>query len=365
MFRKKVFARIYREAAAEGGDLGGASTTTGEGTGLDTLQANADGSMQATGSVATRLMSSGMRVAALRTNDVLRKDEWKEFDKAVVEVAKSRLLIVGDLIARGLQYSLTNALGTTILQWEQLNEMSDAEITMSGLAESENDRAVFTLKSLPVPLIHKDFHINIRALEASRRTGESLDTTQARQATRKVAEATEKMFVDGVTLTHGGGNIYGLTNHPSRNTGSLTSNWADTVNTTGEEIVTDVLKMIDALVSDNMYGPYNLYVPTSYFTRLSDDYKANSDRTIMERILAIPQIQAVIPSSFLAGGASGEVVMLQTTSDVIDVVDGIQPTPVMWDSHGGMVMNFKVLSIMLPRIKADVEGQCGVAHFSV
>jgi hypothetical protein len=44
---------------------------------------------------------------------------------------------------------------------------------------------------------------------------------------------------------------------------------------------------------------------------------------------------------------------------------GLQPTTVQWDSHGGMVMNFKVLAIMVPRIKTDSASQSGVAHFSV
>lgn len=330
----------------------------------DTLSVNA-GSMSAGGSVAARLLQSGFKVEALRTNDVLRKDEWIQYDEAVVEVARANLVLVGDLMARGLTYNLANALGVTSLQWEQVTDMTDAEVTMSGLAESERDRVTFNLLSLPIPLTHKDFTVNIRTLEASRRNGESLDTTQARVATRKVAERIEKTFVDGFALPFGGGNIYGLTNHPNRNTGSLTSNWADSVNTTGEEIVGDVMNMLEAAVGDNFYGPYELVVPNDYFVRLADDYKANSDRTIMERILAIPGISAVKPSAYLAGGASGEVVLFQLSTDVVDVVDGIQPTPVTWDTNGGFVMHYKVMAIVVPRVKADAEGKSGVVHFSV
>jgi hypothetical protein len=50
--------------------------------------------------------------------------------------------------------------------------------------------------------------------------------------------------------------------------------------------------------------------------------------------------------------------------DTVDVIDGLQPTPVMWESHGGMMMHFKVLSIMVPRLKSDFNGNCGIAHFS-
>jgi uncharacterized linocin/CFP29 family protein len=305
-----------------------------------------------------------MNVNALRTNEILHKDEWKNFDTTVVEVAKSKLVLVGDLMARGLTYNLNNALGTTLVQWEQLTEITDAEVSMSGLSDTQKDKPTYGLKSLPIPLIHKDFSINIRALEASRKTGQSLDTTQANQATRRVSEMIEKMFVQGFSLPFGGGNIYGLTNHGSRNTGSLTSAWSNAAITTGEEIVADVLRMMAALVVDNMYGPYVLYVPNDYYTRLADDYKANSDRTILERLLAIPGLSSVLPTSYLVGGTNGQVVLMQATSDVVDVIDGIQPTPVMWDSHGGFVMNFKVMAIMIPRVKDDASGQCGIAHYT-
>lgn len=360
MFKKRYIKQdaATGEGSPAGGGAGGAPA-------VDILNINGANNITGHGSVAMRLLQNNMSVNALRTNEVLHKDEWKQYDSTVVEVAKSRLLLVGDLIARGLTYSLSNALGTTLLQWEQANEITDAEVSMTGLSDTQRDKMGYGLKSLPIPLIHKDFQLNIRALEASRKTGQALDTTQVAQATRRVAEMTEKIFVQGYSLPFGGGNIYGMKTLASRNTGNLTSNWADTANTTGEEIVADVLRMIDALVADNMYGPYVLYVPTNYHTRLGDDYKANGDRTIMERILAIPGISGVLPTSYLTGGASGEVVLMQATSDVVDVVDGLQPTPVSWDSHGGFVMNFKVMSIMIPRVKDDASGQCGIAHFVV
>lgn len=364
MKRKGKFHKLLDQISGDGTPAGGAPAG-GDGVQTEVLQVNAQGSLQGGGSVAAKLLANGMQVNALRTNDTLRKEEWVQYDEAVVDVARARMPLVARLMEKGLSYNLTNALGTTILQWEQISDMTDAEMTMSGLADSQRDRASFNLVGLPLPITHKDFSINIRALEASRRTGETLDTTQARMATRVVAEKIEKTLVQGVTMPLGGNSIYGFTNHPSRNTGALTSNWADSVNTTGEEIVNDVLRMMAALVADNMYGPYDLVVPPDYFVRLADDYKAGSDRTILERILAIPGIESVLPSAYLTGGASGKVVMYQTSSDVVDMVDGIQPTMVQWDSHGGLQMNFKVMAIMVPRLKADMVGQSGIAHFSV
>lgn len=332
-----------------------------EQTSIDVLSSSGNG-ITGSGSVAMRLLQSNMNVQSLRTNEVLHKDEWTAFDTAVVEIARARLVAVGDLMNRGLVTPLGNALGTTRIEWEQASEMTDAEITMTGLAPSERDGTDYTLKSIPIPIVHKEFKLSIRQILASRKTGEPLDTTQVRMCTRLVTERIEKLYFAGSTLKTGGGTIYGLKTFPQRNTGNLTSRW-DTA--TGSVIVADILRMLDDLTQANMYGPFLMYLPLDYYNHLNDDYKTNSDRTIMERVRAIPGILDILPSANLVGGASGEVCMVQATSDVVDIIDGIQPTTVMWEGAGGMESNFKVMAIMVPRFKADANNQCGLLHYTV
>lgn len=330
---------------------------------VDTIQGLGTGKPGAFGGVAQRLLASNMDIKGLRTLDVLRKDEWIMLDTKIVEVARVALGAVGDLMSRGLSFNLPNAMGTTQLQYQRVSDFTAASVNMSGIAEAENDRAVFELATLPIPIVHKDFNINLRTLEASRRGGMPLDTTQAEFAGRVVSEKIEEMLFDGVTIgVPGGTNVLGYTNATNRNTGSLTARW-DT--TTGENIVADVVAMVSALSGDNMRGPYLLYVPVDYYVALGKDYKANSDKTILQRIKEIPGILDVRATSYLTGGASGEVVLAQMTSDVVDMINGIQPTTVMWESHGGMVLNFKVLAIMVPRVKWDYNSQSGIAHYSV
>lgn len=329
---------------------------------LDALS-SAGGSIKAQGGVAARLLSSGFNVNALRTLDTLRKDEWIQYDETVVAVARQRLVGVADLMAANLSYKIRNPLGTTRIEWEKEGDMDPADVSMSGVTEGRNDRLTYDLTSVPLPIIHKDFHINIRALEASRTRGESLDTSQAARAARLVAEKIENMLFKGSTVNGSNSPIYGYCTATNRNTGSI-SNWASGA-VTGETIVDNVLTMLGALQADNMFGPYMLYVPPTYWNRLMDDYKANSDRTILERILAIKGISGVQMSANLLDGASGEVILAQMTSDVVDMADGLQPTTVQWDTHGGMVMNFKVMAIMVPRMKTDSANQSGIAHYSV
>jgi uncharacterized linocin/CFP29 family protein len=304
-------------------------------------------------------MASGLNVNALRTNDVLRKEEWLLFDRTVLQVARPRLVAVGDLMSRGLTMPIANAMGITVVQHETSSDMTDAEINMTGLADTQRDRLEFSPVNTPLPIIHKDFQLSLRVLTAGRRMGQPLDTTTAGIAARKVADAMESMLFNGATVTLGGGTIYGYRTHPSRNTGSTTASWATQG---GEAILADLLAMIDKAVTDNMFGPYVLYVSTGSFVNMLEDFKAASDKSTIQRLMEVPQLAAIRPTTQIASG--DEVVLVQMATDTIDWLDGQQPTTVMWETHGGMMINFKVLAIGAPRPKADQEGRSGIVHYT-
>jgi uncharacterized linocin/CFP29 family protein len=310
------------------------------------------------GSVAAKILQSGGNINALRTLGTLQKDEWIAFDNAVIDIARKVLVGVQDLISRGLVFNLPNALGHTRLEWERVSDMDPATVTMSGISQSQNDRIVYDLQGMPIPIIHKDFNINIRALMASRNKGTSLDVTQAQVASRKVSELIETMLFKGATVLGSNNPIYGYTTALYRNTGSLTESW---MTADGASIVGDILAMMGALVDDNMYGPYVLYIPSAVGVRFGEDYKADSDKSILQRLREIDGLAAIKSTKDLA---ANEVVLVQMTSDVIDLINGFSNTTVEWDSHGGMISNFKVMAIMVPRVRNDYLEQSGIAHYT-
>jgi len=315
------------------------------------------GGMQAFGSVASRLMQNDFNINALRTNDVLRKDEWSQLDNTLIDVARKRLVAVQELQSRGLTYNIGNGLGTTILEWEQVSDMDAADVSMSGVTEGERDILDFTLQSMPLPIIHKDFSINIRKLEASRTTGQPLDTAQAEMAMRLVMEQTESMVFAGHATRAGANQIYGLTTEPNRNTGTTTNNWDSSA--TGADYLTDVLAAQGQLQTDHMYGPYGIFTTQLAFARMQNDYVTGYPKTILSRLLELDGVEFIKPSRDLAADTF---VLVQLTNDVIDEVVGLQPTVVSWETQGGMTMNFKVMSIMIPRVRSTKSNQSGVSH---
>lgn len=318
------------------------------------------------GTVAQRLLAANMDPMALRDNATLRKDEWEQLDTAVVEVARERLVAVQDLITAGLVFPVDNALGTLVVQHELASEMTAAEVTMDGVTRSRNDRVTFSLVSTPLPIIHHDFQITARHLAASRRMGQSMDVTQAGEASRQVSETMESLLFNGLTSgdTLGFGSsqaqLFGYTNRTNRNTVTLATDW-DASAATGETILDDVLSMITAAQADRRYGPYMVYVPTEYWVPLMDDFKSNSDKTIFQRLSELPGIIAVKVADKLS---ANNVLLVEFTRANVDLVVGMQPTTISWETQGGMVMFFKVMAIMVPRIKLDSNNSSGVVHLS-
>lgn len=333
------------------------------------------------GPVANKLLNSGMNTGVLKpfiapdgncyqsiivngqpktiriNTATLRKDEWKQLDDMVIFTAQERLVGVADLYSRNLVYNIGNGLGKTVLEYEDISELTAAELTMDAVTPSQKDRPQYDLKYLPLPIVHKDFSFNIRALSASRTTGQPLDTTTAALAARQVSEKIEDILFNGAsTYTYGGGTLYGYTDLPSANSVTLSEQW-DASGKTGEEILDDVRAMKQASIDAKHYGPFILYVPTNYETTLDDDFKSNSDKTIRQRILEIANIQEVKVADKLD---DDEVVLVQMTSDCVRMVEGLPIQTVEWQEGGGFTTNYKVLAIMVPQVRSDQSGNCGV-----
>jgi hypothetical protein len=55
------------------------------------------------------------------------------------------------------------------------------------------------------------------------------------------------------------------------------------------------------------------------------------------------------------------VIMIQMDPDTARAVNGMDLTTVMWDSTGGLRKNFKVMAINVAQLRADYNGNCGIA----
>lgn len=310
-------------------------------------------------------------VRRINTNATLRRDEWKLLDAAIMKIAEYRLGGVQDLTSRGLVYPLGNAMGTTVLEWHDVGDALSAEMTMDGVTRAKNDAPKFQHNYLPIPIIHADYEINTRMLAVSRNMGNGIDTTLAERAARRVAEKLENLFFTDTSYSWGDkdsrtrNSIYSYLNHPDRNTISGLVAW-DASSKTGKDIIADVLAMKQKSIDNYFYGPWQLYIPTSYETVLDDDYVGSNpdtapNTTIRERILKIAGISGIKVVDTLP---ADNIIMVQMTSDVVRLVQGMGLRNVEWTTEGKFIHKYKVMTIQVPQIRSDQNGRTGIVHFS-
>lgn len=289
----------------------------------------------------------------------LRRDDWIMIDRAVVAAARPRLRAVADVRAAGLTQSIPNGMGKTVIEYQTMGDMTPATISMDALRESENDRVEFDTRLLPLPIIHKDFHLTLRQIEVSRTGGSPLDTTQAEICGRKVAEEAEKLLIGASnSYSYGGGTVYGYKNHPNRNTKTLTAPTSINHATT----LAELLDMRQKLMDDGFFGPYVLYTAPSWASWLDDDYSPDKgDNTLRERIRKLEGISDIRTLDYLTGK---EMILVQLTSDVVREVVGMDVVTIQWETNGGMRVNFKVMAILVPQLRFDATGGMGLCHAS-
>ena len=312
--------------------------------------------MSGGGSIAANFMASGFKANAMRTNAVLRHEEWLELDAALINVALPRLRIVEDLRAAGLVHNL-GGLGTIMTGYEKASDISPADVSMDGLAQSENDTIDFTEVQVPVPITHKDYRINLRKLEASRRLGESIDVMTARAAARQVAEQLEDAVFNGISsINVNGQTITGLTNQADINTLGGTD-WGTIAN-----IYTDCMNAVATEEADNFFGPYDMYVATTQYGQMRQIYADGSRESAMERVLrGIPQIRSIRVSDSLTAGSA---ILFEMREDVIDLAIAQDIVNIEWETKGGWVMWNKVYAVMVPRVKSDYDGRSGICYIT-
>lgn len=294
-------------------------------------------------------------------NALLRRDEWLELDQAVMDTVKTPLVGIADLQAAGLVHRL-GGLGTLLSAYETVSEMDAANVEMEADVPGREDRVEYGANYVPIPLIFKDFRIPQRQLLSSRRLGESLDTTQARAATRVVAETMESMLFSGHAKQLGGYLIYGYTNAPNRVTNTANGVGGGDFGTAGNGYKT-VVGALAALTNLGYRPPFMAYLASTQFTQLNnliDLTSGRSELSVIKENLA-GQLQDLKLSFELSDGV---LVVVAMNSEVVDLAVAEDIVPIQWDEMGGALTRFRIMTALAPRVKSDFNSHTGIAHIT-
>lgn len=321
-------------------------------------QSFARGTMRSLRRLNAESESSYQALQKFRALSPLPKNAQEMIDNAIVRVGRHRLTIVSDLIDAGLTFPLTNWLGVPILTSHRAGEAGHAQVTMVPKARGERQITDLAPFSVPIPCTWDDFSLDIRTSAVADRSGYPIDTDQVEQATRNVNEAVEDAAINGGPQVD---NTQAVGLLATTNTQAYVDNQAWThADHSGEDILQDIQNMVSVAQDDKFYGPYNLYVPGNYWLKLGNDFKSNSDKSVLTRLRELEYGGRPINIRPADKLPANRTLLIQMTSDVVDVVVGQTPATINWEDGPGFEEYFIVLACIVTRVKSNSEGNYGI-----
>jgi hypothetical protein len=293
-------------------------------------------------------------------NGTVRHEDFLVIQDKIVEVRRRALNGIADLMAGGLSFGV--GIGEQLVGFENVNEFQEAEQQMNPSSYQNND-TVFTETYVPNPITHQSFSVPWRQNGFDYKR--SLGLTES---VRQVAEKLENTLFNGnaaISVNFGGqaNPIYGYTTHPDRGTGTI-SDWSAVANIA--LIVPEAIEQI-GLMWSSQGGVENdsvvMYVANDVWTNLQNDYKADSERSVMTRLLDIPQLKAIKPGEKLASTQVVLVEMLERTIQLATASDIITVPHIKTNPMAPQVLT--TYAAMVQQIKSDSKGNTGVRHLTV
>ena len=287
----------------------------------------------------------------------LPKDVWGEWDREGIAIQRDVLAVFNDLAA---SVSTPMPIGKLVHHFQTISDSGSVNKSLDGRSKARTDQPVFEYHGTPLPILDSTFSYGWRQVEAARSEGFNLDPAARANAMYKVAEELELQTLDGdAGIVVGGDQLYGLRNHPNRNTRST---GATLRTATGAEFLAEINATLALLHADNFYAPATLYLNwQDWRYATSTDYSTQyAGKTIAQRIMEDSGVAAVVPASRLA---AYEIIAVIKDRRVIQVLNGMpMTTRAQFRANPEDEYNFVTMAAASVEIKFDAAGKCGIAH---
>lgn len=289
----------------------------------------------------------------------LPRDVWGEWDREGIEVQREVLSVFGDLAG---SVSMPMPIGKLVHYFQIVSDSGSVNVSMDGRSKARTDQPTIAYEGTPLPIIDSTFSYGWRQIESARTEGFQLDGAARRNADFKVAEKLEDLALNGdSTVVVGGDQLYGLRNHPKRNTRSTTN---DLNACTGPEWKEDVDATLALLHAANFKVPATLYVNwNDWRYATTTDYSTQyPNKTIAQRILEDTMVREVIPADNIP---ADEIIAVVKDRRVVQVLNGMpMSTRQQFRANPEDDFNFVVMAAQAVEFKYDAEDNCGIAHSS-
>lgn len=288
----------------------------------------------------------------------LPKDVWGDWDREGLAVQRTSLAVYNDLAA---SVSMPMNIGKLIHYFQTISDSGEAHVSLDGRSKGRTDQPVFDYHGTPLPIIDSPFSYGWRQVAAAQSEGFQLDSAGRDNANRTVAEEAESIVLNGKsTIVVGGNQLYGLRNHPKRNTRSTgaTLNGAS-----GAEWVAEFVATLKLLHGDNYKVPATVYVSwDDWFYATTTEFTAGYPKTIAQKIMEIAGIREIIPADSIN---ADEIIALVKDRRVVQILNGMpMATRAQFRANPEDDYNFVTMMAASVEVKFDAEDNCGIAHSS-
>jgi uncharacterized linocin/CFP29 family protein len=208
-----------------------------------------------------------IRLDQFRMDSPISEEQYKLLDSKVYAAAR-KILIGRQLIP----FYGPLGLGVQQVSHDVLTEMADAIMSFVFQTESQ-DIINLTRTNLKVPVLSKEFEIDRRDIESSRRYGTPLDLSAAGSAAYKVALLEDDLIINGYAADGTNLDINGLYN-AAGNDYSTTKDFG-----TAGNALAAVAGAMDLLMADSIFPPYNMVLnPTQFMEAKAHELSTGSGR---------------------------------------------------------------------------------------
>ena len=299
-----------------------------------------------------------------RSLESLPREAWELIDTVLIRVAKERFVGIADLNSYpGTSFNF-DGMSASVYTRKRVSEVGAATVAVN--PDNASDSAILDLDDLSVPMLvtYKDYHMDTKHMAMASRINLPIDTALVEEATISVTRALEDNLFNG-QVTANGSTMYGYTTFPDRQTYTIPTSWTTA---TPSEIFGDLNSMISLSMQANHFGPWVLYIPWQYQSRLNEDYLPNGGTSttgsIRKRLMEIPNLADIKVADVLA---DDNVVLVEMSSSTVQLINGMPMRNLLWEPPGqpNWMHKFKVMTIAVPLLISDYNGQCGIVHGSV
>jgi hypothetical protein len=289
----------------------------------------------------------------------ITKDAWGDWDKNGIGVARDVLAVFSSIASSN---SRSIPLSVLVAHFQQISDSGEVNTSIDGRSKAKEDQAVVTYVGTPIPIYDSVASWGWRQMLMMKAEGGNLESTTVANKQRKIAEKLEDMTINGVSgVIVGGANLYGLTNHPQRNTRStgVTLNGA-----TGAQWVAEFKATLQLNHADNHRAPQTIYLNWDdwFYAQTTDYSTAKGNNTIAERVQQIPGIKEIVPASNIVADT---IIALDKQRDTVEMLNGMPMTQRPINRlNTEDDFKIKVMAAQAIQLKYDSTNQMGLAHSS-